>query len=304
MLNLNKHIYQNIFKYISDVAVDLKNLALTCNLLNNIVRSSYCYHCGLVYDEIKNIEYDMNGSYHINICELPNNLDPFRFIYSSIEWNKSFVTGGWATYLHFNEHRNTIRPWINNTFNRDLDIFYYNGDSTDWYWKIYQNQYDFNIVRRLKGPSKWNDTSMQNSTDKHSSYKLEIQVNNKSNVIIDVVGNQYYLTPQEILSSFDLNPCRVGFQYVESKRKWILSNEHTSGIYDIDNSEAWKQVLETKYNVDNIPNPTEGEKERYKKYCDRGYGKCKNKCYCLINIESILSNIVIYNISKLILQYL
>lgn len=282
-------VFHLLFPFLDfEIAPDLACLAEVCKETTKECRKMYCKHCGKVFSPF-NRQFDyqvVNGrASHVEICEWMSNMDPFRFFYLEIDWVNAFVAGGWASWLHFREHRNYINPWRKNgpMSKRDLDVFFYykknNSNIMNYYFhwthRDYRDYDDNNeiivapsieVVQFLQKPSTFHSDLQKYNTTEECSTRLLLRHKAKlcNHFLVDLIGEKVHYGDQlRILSDFDQPCCRVGFSFVDryGTKSWILHPTHKNKLQKPSSGS------------------TPREKERYAKYVERGYAHLECDCH-------------------------
>lgn len=278
LLDLPKSIWiERIFTILGlTVAIELIPLLLTCKAMSQLIKHCFCVHCGRIFaSNAECLEYSTGyvGHTHRKECELPLAMDPFRDIYSHMDWHNSFVAGGWAAFLHFKEYRHYQRPcWRKGgeMHRRDMDIFFYNFKPAERFvWSIRTKEYQKGkYVTMLEKPSEWISELHRYTTPGNANAKMQFE----SGVVIDVVGRMWNrLNPLEILSTFDYPCVKVAFKWPDRSRpkQWILDDCHIApfpSIPVVKCTEERRKWLEAEYgekNADTSP-------EEWKNIIDKG----------------------------------
>ena len=300
-----------IAQALSAFAPELGPLANSCSRLHSVIRRCYCRHCGRVLQHGQPYKDDRNTGRvaHPYDCDLPYELDPFRWVYPFLEWNHSFVAGGWAAFLHYREHLQYDNCWRTGgeISQRDLDVFYYNRQVAHVHanrirWSVHylpfqrkddgdEKEFPLQLVQMLECPSHWDRKvgRMNTTNDARSKMLLCRRSHPSTRFAVDFVGSFCQnLTPLQVLSEFDFAPCCVGFQFDTDKqsRIWILHERH---LLEDPTAELKKQqppYPNSANTQQNKPQKTRLE-DRLDKYRARGYevfGNCtssrKNVCSC------------------------
>ncbi len=262
-----------IFPFLGyDIAPNIAYIAETCVLFSKLCKLIYCKHCGQIL-KTYDIRQTINGrASHINTCSWLDKMDPFRFFYCKINWHTAIVAGGWASFLHFNAHRNYINPWKKDgpIANMDLDVFFFNEKYTAgdlWYDLVmkFDNPSDLYVISKTKSPSVYLFNKGYD-TPRNASAQFSIISKQKPNhyMKIDLLGEYVNKkSKMEILETFDQPFCRVGFSlYQNGQKNWILHATHTNQI-----------VLPQRKNSN-----YKREMARRQKYIDRGYLNLECNC--------------------------
>ena len=238
---------------------DLGKLAETCWSMTRYFRNAICCRCGCFFSRGQSKEMVDVGdsklkqahasSYQhksLENCIWPLELDPFREIYALLPFERAFISGGFATFLHFQEYRRYYRSWLlhKEANSHDLDVFFYNVDAND-YTKTargFQIQSTKTLTAKMsdgyEGSGFMPGRDIDDDADCNLNRTVQVQLTSWCNrryklgeeMTVDLIGcyERSHMSPVEIMDKFDLNCCKVGYTYKDKQITWILHPEHSN----------------------------------------------------------------------------
>jgi hypothetical protein len=298
-----------ILLFLGKIAPFLSRLAETSRMLSSSCRQHYCRHCGVIFAPRAPRVFNNGRVAHKQTCSFPDELDPFRFLYTELEWKHSFVAGGWAAFLHFREHRLHDNPWRKGGVisQRDLDVFYCLGASILRMYQEWQRGTGrIHISSVEKAPSVWEDEKGRYNTADTASTKVRVVraekstskpdfvkrffneedvhslIQNEGSVMVDLVGSHTHRGgPMDVLNAFDIGPCRVGFRFAKGERVWILHADHTNQMNDSIETPKAISYPELSTRKFKIADDLKRQVERREKYIARGYETLRCPCFAM-----------------------
>lgn len=272
---LSTDVAQEVARYLTSIAPGLAAWAESCKFACSLVRLLYCQHCGLIFDTGSSKSSKAGRGGHPVSCAFAEELDPWRHVFkmSCLDWRKSIVAGGWPAFVHFREHRRYVNPWRKGgeIAGHDLDVFFFGGWSI---LSLYNDLRKNSLVCNLeieKPPSKWSQEYGRNDTEQNANAGLCFRLTHAPGFLyrMDLLGEKTYSchSPQDILKTFDLPWCSVGFQVMP--KRWHLADGHHAFFL--------KSVPEGHF---------QRLQERLHKYAQRGYRlgsihECDCDCYAV-----------------------